>query len=121
MADVQTSPQEDTFVCCDQVLYWTEDSRGSVMGRIQVNSNITSQNVKGLRANTLYFAAVRAYNTAGPGPSSAPVNVTTKKSREFPFPPGFWVESQMRVDTASSIPGPSLFPMPAFLWASGDT
>ncbi|XP_054991860.1 contactin-6 isoform X2 [Sorex araneus] len=63
-----------------EILYWTEDSRGSVMGRTRVSGNITSRNVTGLRANTLYFAAVRAYNTAGPGPSSAPVNVTTKKS-----------------------------------------
>ncbi|XP_055985298.1 contactin-6-like [Sorex fumeus] len=63
-----------------EILYWTEDSRGSVMGRTRVSGNITSRNVTGLRANTLYFAAVRAYNTAGPGPSSAPINVTTKKS-----------------------------------------
>lgn len=30
----------------------------------------------------MYFATVRAYNTAGTGPSSVPVNVTTRKSRE---------------------------------------
>lgn len=30
----------------------------------------------------LYHLAVRAYNTAGTGPSSAAVNVTTKKPRE---------------------------------------
>uniref|UniRef100_A0A452H092 Contactin 6 n=1 Tax=Gopherus agassizii TaxID=38772 RepID=A0A452H092_9SAUR len=31
-------------------------------------------------ANTIYFATIRAYNTAGTGPSSTPVNITTKKS-----------------------------------------
>lgn len=71
------------FVLAFQVLYWTDDPKESTAGKVRVNGNITAQNITGLKANTVYFATVRAYNTAGMGPSSAPVNVTTKKSREY--------------------------------------
>ncbi|XP_030794072.1 contactin-6 isoform X4 [Rhinopithecus roxellana] len=63
-----------------EVLYWTDDSKESVIGKIKVSGNVTTKNITGLKANTIYFASVRAYNTAGTGPSSPPVNVTTKKS-----------------------------------------
>ncbi|KAM9185754.1 contactin-6 [Dugong dugon] len=63
-----------------EVLYWTDDSKESMIGKIRVSGNVTVKNITGLKANTVYFASVRAYNTAGTGPSSAPVNVTTKKS-----------------------------------------
>uniref|UniRef100_A0A4W2IRJ3 Contactin 6 n=1 Tax=Bos indicus x Bos taurus TaxID=30522 RepID=A0A4W2IRJ3_BOBOX len=63
-----------------EVLYWTDDSKESMIGKIRVSGNITTKNITGLKANTVYFASVRAYNTAGTGPSSPPVNVTTKKS-----------------------------------------
>ncbi|XP_068940175.1 contactin-6 [Petaurus breviceps papuanus] len=63
-----------------EVLYWTEDSKETSAGKIRVSGNTTTKSITGLKANTVYFAAVRAYNTAGTGPSSDPVNVTTKKS-----------------------------------------
>ncbi|KAM9095209.1 contactin-6-like [Sarcophilus harrisii] len=63
-----------------EVLYWTEDSKETSSGKIRVSGNITTKSITGLKANTLYFATVRAYNTAGTGPSSDLVNVTTKKS-----------------------------------------
>ncbi|XP_050760539.1 contactin-6-like isoform X4 [Gymnogyps californianus] len=63
-----------------EVLYWTDDPKESTAGKVRVNGNVTAKNITGLKANTLYFATVRAYNTAGTGPSSTPVNVTTKKS-----------------------------------------
>ncbi|XP_076984777.1 contactin-6 [Tamandua tetradactyla] len=63
-----------------EVLYWTDDSKESTIGKIRVSGNVTTKNITGLKANTIYFASVRAYNTAGSGPSSSPVNVTTKKS-----------------------------------------
>lgn len=66
-----------------QVLYWTDNSKESMIGKIRVSGNVTTKNITGLRANTIYFASVRAYNTAGTGPSSPPVNVTTKKSRKY--------------------------------------
>ncbi|XP_052028591.1 contactin-6 [Apodemus sylvaticus] len=63
-----------------EVLYWTDNSKESMIGKIRVSGNVTTKNITGLRANTIYFASVRAFNTAGTGPSSPPVNVTTKKS-----------------------------------------
>uniref|UniRef100_A0A5F8GX44 Contactin 6 n=1 Tax=Monodelphis domestica TaxID=13616 RepID=A0A5F8GX44_MONDO len=63
-----------------EVLYWTEDSKETSAGKIRVRGNVTTKIITGLKANTIYFATVRAYNTAGSGPSSAPVNITTKKS-----------------------------------------
>ncbi|XP_058535164.1 contactin-6 [Ochotona princeps] len=63
-----------------EVLYWTEDSRERMMGKARVSGNVTAKNITGLKANTVYLASVRAYNTGGTGPSSPPVNVTTKKS-----------------------------------------
>uniref|UniRef100_A0A670JI90 Contactin 6 n=1 Tax=Podarcis muralis TaxID=64176 RepID=A0A670JI90_PODMU len=63
-----------------EVLYWTDDSKDSATGKVRVNGNITAKNITSLRANTMYFATVRAFNTAGTGPSSVPVNVTTKKA-----------------------------------------
>ncbi|KAL6081238.1 hypothetical protein STEG23_000773, partial [Scotinomys teguina] len=63
-----------------EVLYWTDNSKESMIGKIRVSGNVTTKNITGLKANTIYFASVRAYNTAGTGPSSPPVNVTTKKS-----------------------------------------
>ncbi|KAM5234711.1 contactin-6 isoform 4-T5 [Hipposideros larvatus] len=63
-----------------EVLYWTDDSREPMIGKIRVSGNVTAKTITGLRANTVYFASVRAYNTGGTGPSSPPVNVTTKKS-----------------------------------------
>lgn len=71
------------FVFNDQVLYWTDDSKKSVIGKIRVSGNVTTKNITGLKANTVYFASVRAYNTAGTGPSSPPANGTTKKSRKY--------------------------------------
>ncbi|XP_074951729.1 contactin-6-like isoform X4 [Phalacrocorax aristotelis] len=63
-----------------EVLYWTDDPKENTAGKARVNGNVTAKNITGLKANTVYFATVRAYNTAGMGPSSTPVNVTTKKS-----------------------------------------
>ncbi|XP_010072854.1 PREDICTED: contactin-6 [Pterocles gutturalis] len=63
-----------------EVLYWTDDPKESTAGKVRVNGNVTAKSITGLKANTVYFATVRAYNTAGTGPSSTPVNVTTKKS-----------------------------------------
>ncbi|XP_064012244.1 contactin-6 isoform X1 [Pogoniulus pusillus] len=63
-----------------EVLYWTDDPKESTAGKVRVSGNVTAKNITGLKANTVYFTTVRAYNTAGTGPSSTPVNVTTKKS-----------------------------------------
>ncbi|KFO92840.1 Contactin-4, partial [Buceros rhinoceros silvestris] len=65
-----------------EVRCWRHDEKEENAKRIRTVGNQTSAKVTNLRGNVLYHLAVRAYNTAGTGPSSAPVNVTTKKPRE---------------------------------------
>ncbi|NXE68582.1 CNTN4 protein, partial [Calcarius ornatus] len=66
-----------------EVRCWRHDEKEENAKRIRTVGNQTSTKVSNLRGNALYHLAVRAYNTAGTGPSSAAVNVTTKKPREF--------------------------------------
>lgn len=47
--------------------------------------NQTSTVIRALKGSTTYYVSVRAYNTAGSGPPSATVNVTTKKPRKYPL------------------------------------
>ncbi|XP_067833904.1 contactin-5-like [Heptranchias perlo] len=47
---------------------------------VSTSGNDSSRLVPGLEGNTLYLVTVRAYNSAGVGPSSAPRTVLTKKS-----------------------------------------
>ncbi|NXQ30823.1 CNTN4 protein, partial [Alaudala cheleensis] len=65
-----------------EVRCWRHDEKEENAKRIRTVGNQTSTRVSNLRGNALYHLAVRAYNTAGTGPSSAAVNVTTKKPRE---------------------------------------
>ncbi|KFQ76839.1 Contactin-4, partial [Phoenicopterus ruber ruber] len=62
-----------------EVRCWRHDEKEENARRIRTVGNQTSTKVGNLRGNALYHLAVRAYNTAGTGPSSAAVNVTTKK------------------------------------------
>lgn len=72
------------FVCCVQVVYWEDDTKPETVGKVRFSNNSTAVNVSGLQGNTLYYLAVCAFNTAGSGPQSQPVNATTKKPREYP-------------------------------------
>ncbi|XP_065135845.1 contactin-4 [Paramisgurnus dabryanus] len=45
--------------------------------RVRVTES--SVNITGLKGSTLYLVSVRAHNSAGTGPSSAPIKITTKK------------------------------------------
>ncbi|NXA68915.1 CNTN4 protein, partial [Mohoua ochrocephala] len=65
-----------------EVRCWRHDEKEENAKRIRTVGNQTSTKVSNLRGNALYHLAVRAYNTAGTGPSSAAVNVTTKKPRD---------------------------------------
>ncbi|KAG5835702.1 hypothetical protein ANANG_G00246800 [Anguilla anguilla] len=60
-----------------EVLYWEEGESESDAERLRVAETMT--NITGLKGSTSYFVAVKARNSAGTGPPSAPVNVTTKK------------------------------------------
>ncbi|NXY07135.1 CNTN4 protein, partial [Pteruthius melanotis] len=81
-----------------EVRCWRHDEKEENAKRIRTVGNQTSTKVSKLRANALYHLAVRAYNTAGTGPSSAAVNVTTKKPPPSQ-PPGniVWNSSDSKI------------------------
>ncbi|NWW20670.1 CNTN4 protein, partial [Falcunculus frontatus] len=81
-----------------EVRCWRHDEKEENAKRIRTVGNQTSTKVSNLRGNALYHLAVRAYNTAGTGPSSAAVNVTTKKPPPSQ-PPGniMWNSSDSKI------------------------
>ncbi|XP_066527171.1 contactin-3 [Hoplias malabaricus] len=66
-----------------EVVYWEDDTKPETMGKVRVSANHFTVNISGLKAYTQYFLTVSAFNTAGTGPRTPTINVTTKKS-----PPG---------------------------------
>ncbi|NWX21797.1 CNTN4 protein, partial [Aegotheles bennettii] len=81
-----------------EVRCWRHDEKEENAKRIRTVGNQTSTKVTNLRGNALYHLAVRAYNTAGTGPSSAAVNVTTRKPPPSQ-PPGniIWNSSDSKI------------------------
>ncbi|XP_065135857.2 contactin-3 [Paramisgurnus dabryanus] len=82
-ADIQVTweaiPSTPERVLGYEVVYWEDDTKPETVGRVRITGNYTAVNVSGLQGNTQYYVAVCAFNTAGTGPQSVPVNVTTKK------------------------------------------
>ncbi|XP_068578376.1 contactin-4-like isoform X1 [Cebidichthys violaceus] len=62
-----------------EVVYWEDDTKPDTVGKVRISGKYTLANITGLRANTVYYLCVAAFNTAGPGPQSAAINATTKK------------------------------------------
>uniref|UniRef100_A0AAX7UUH4 Contactin 3b n=1 Tax=Astatotilapia calliptera TaxID=8154 RepID=A0AAX7UUH4_ASTCA len=62
-----------------EVMYWEDDTKPDTIGKVRLSGNYTLVNITGLKANTAYYLSVAAFNTAGPGPQSVPINSTTKK------------------------------------------
>ncbi|KAG1962071.1 contactin-3 [Pimephales promelas] len=77
---LSTSPER---VLGYEVVYWEDDTKPETMGKVRVSANQNKVNISSLRGYTQYFLTVSAFNTAGTGPLSPTINVTTKKS-----PPG---------------------------------
>lgn len=65
-----------------QVKYWRHDDKEENARKIRTVGNQTSTKITNLKGSALYHLAVKAYNSAGTGPSSATVNVTTRKPRK---------------------------------------
>lgn len=63
-----------------QVLFWEKGSRQSEAERVRITN--TTALLTGLKGSTVYLISVRAQNSAGLGPCSPALNVTTKKPRE---------------------------------------
>ncbi|VTJ78476.1 Hypothetical predicted protein [Marmota monax] len=62
-----------------EVKYWRHDDKEENARKIRTVGNQTSTKITNLKGSALYHLAVKAYNSAGTGPSSATVNVTTRK------------------------------------------
>ncbi|XP_075794797.1 contactin-4 isoform X5 [Pelodiscus sinensis] len=81
-----------------EVRCWRHEDKEENARKIRTIGNRTSTKVTNLKGNALYHLAVKAYNTAGLGPSSATVNVTTKKPPPSQ-PPGniIWNSSDSKI------------------------
>lgn len=53
--------------------------------------NKTSAVIRGLDPSSTYYIKLKAYNSAGVGPDSAVVNVTTKRPRKCDMDPDYCV------------------------------
>ncbi|TTE51851.1 Contactin-4 [Bagarius yarrelli] len=63
-----------------EVMYWEDDTKPETMGKVRVSANQYKYKVKisGLKGYTQYFLTVSAFNTAGTGPRTPTINITTK-------------------------------------------
>ncbi|KAM6176592.1 contactin-4 isoform 3-T3 [Erethizon dorsatum] len=81
-----------------EVKYWRHDDKEENARKIRTVGNQTSTKITNLQGSALYHLAVKAYNSAGTGPSSATVNVTTRKPPPSQ-PPGniIWNSSDSKI------------------------
>lgn len=62
-----------------ELRYWERREKEETASVQRTMGNQTSTIIRGVRGSSTYYITVRAYNTAGAGPTSVTVNVTTKK------------------------------------------
>ncbi|XP_058534759.1 contactin-4 isoform X3 [Ochotona princeps] len=81
-----------------EVKYWRHEDKEENAKKIRTVGNQTSTKITNLQGSALYHLAVKAYNSAGTGPSSATVNVTTRKPPPSQ-PPGniIWNSSDSKI------------------------
>ncbi|KAL0600687.1 Contactin-4 [Plecturocebus cupreus] len=81
-----------------EVKYWRHEDKEENARKIRTVGNQTSTKITNLKGSALYHLAVKAYNSAGTGPSSATVNVTTRKPPPSQ-PPGniIWNSSDSKI------------------------
>ncbi|XP_043978206.1 contactin-3 isoform X1 [Gambusia affinis] len=75
----ETLPSLPERILGYEVMYWEDDTKPDTVGKVRITGNYTQVNITGLKANTVYYLSVAAFNTAGPGPQSLPINNTTRK------------------------------------------
>nr|XP_033781751.1 contactin-4-like [Geotrypetes seraphini] len=81
-----------------EIRYWRYNDKEDKAKKLRTMGNQTSTKITKLHSNMLYHLNVRAFNTAGNGPSSATVNITTKKPPPSQ-PPGniIWNSSDSKI------------------------
>uniref|UniRef100_A0A7N6B680 Contactin 3a, tandem duplicate 1 n=1 Tax=Anabas testudineus TaxID=64144 RepID=A0A7N6B680_ANATE len=62
-----------------ELRYWREKEKQDTASVIRTMGNKTSVLIRDLEGSSTYYVSLRAYNSAGVGPQSSIVNVTTKK------------------------------------------
>uniref|UniRef100_A0AAR2K3W1 Contactin 4 n=1 Tax=Pygocentrus nattereri TaxID=42514 RepID=A0AAR2K3W1_PYGNA len=62
-----------------ELRYWEKKEKEDTASMLRTVGNRTTAIIQGLRGSSTYYVTVRAYNTAGTGPPSTAINVTTKK------------------------------------------
>ncbi|XP_046882201.1 contactin-4 isoform X1 [Hypomesus transpacificus] len=62
-----------------ELRYWETQEKEETASVQRTVGNQTSAIIRGVQGSSVYYVTVRAYNTAGAGPPSTTVNVTTKK------------------------------------------
>ena len=67
---------------CPQLRYWEQAETQETASVVRTVGNRASAILRELDGSSTYLIRVRAYNSAGVGPDSAVVNITTKKPRE---------------------------------------
>lgn len=65
--------------CEFQLRYWSTKDKADTASVMRTVGNRTSAVIRGLDPSSTYYIKLKAYNTAGVGPDSAVVNVTTKR------------------------------------------
>lgn len=65
-----------------QLQYWGVKQKQDTASVIRTVGNKTSLLIRDLEGSSTYHMSLRAYNSAGVGPPSNIVNVTTKKPRK---------------------------------------
>ncbi|NP_001073520.1 contactin-4 precursor [Danio rerio] len=62
-----------------ELRYWEKNEKEDASSVLRTVGNRTLAIIQGLKGSSTYYITVRAYNTAGTGPPSPVVNITTKK------------------------------------------
>nr|XP_055043478.1 contactin-4 isoform X1 [Misgurnus anguillicaudatus] len=62
-----------------ELRYWSTKDKADTASVMRTVGNRTSAVIRGLDPSSTYYIKLKAYNTAGVGPDSAVVNVTTKR------------------------------------------
>ncbi|MEE6501946.1 hypothetical protein FKM82_004360 [Ascaphus truei] len=81
-----------------EVRYWKQNEKEQSARKVRTLGNQTSTKLSHLQGHNLYHLNVRAYNSAGTGPASSTVNVTTRKPPPRQ-PPGniIWNSSNSKI------------------------
>ncbi|XP_061641967.1 contactin-4-like isoform X1 [Phyllopteryx taeniolatus] len=81
-----------------ELRYWSRKEKEDTANVQTTVGNHTSTIIHGVKGSTTYYISVRAYNTAGAGPPSTTVNITTKKPPPSQ-PPGkvMWNTSNSKI------------------------